>query len=163
MSWQRTSVWPPPMTCGTRCGRRYAAPILSSCRSVCRSPGRRSSRLCATWSSARCSSWGRVSIPQQMRWYTCPPHRAHRLRGLSGMPHGETSPTAGGHTPPADTDTSGGIPRGYRPMCPSAVPQHGPHLPGTVRLRCHPGLPAHRQEAPPDAPGEAYGPRAQGG
>ena len=55
MSWQRTSVWPPPMTCGTRCGRKSAAPILSSCRSVCRSPGRRSSRLCVTWSSARCS------------------------------------------------------------------------------------------------------------
>ena len=46
----------------------------------------------------------------------------------------------------------GRIPRGYRPMCPSAIPQHGPHLPRAVRLRCHPGLPAHRQEAPPDAP-----------
>ena len=54
-------------------------------------------------------------------------------------------------------------PRGYRPMCPPVVPQHGPHLPGAVRRRYHPGRPAHRQEAPPDAPGEAHGPGPQGG
>ena len=41
--------------------------------------------------------------------------------------------------------------------------QHGPHLPGAVRLRCHPDWPAHRPEAAPDAPGEAYGPGTQGG
>ena len=71
-------------------------------------------------------------------------------------------PTPGGRAPSAYTDTSGGIPCGYRPMCPPAVPQHGPHLPGAVRLRCHPDWPAHRPEAAPDAPGEAYGPGTQG-
>ena len=36
-------------------------------------------RPCATWSSGRRSNWGGGSIPQQMRWYTCPHRRAHRL------------------------------------------------------------------------------------
>ena len=57
----------PPMTCGTRCGKRCAVPTQNNCRSACFFPNRKSSRPCATWSSGRCFSWGGVSIPQQMR------------------------------------------------------------------------------------------------
>ena len=64
---------------------------------------------------------------------------------------------------PTCAETSGDIPRGYRPLCAPAVPQHGPHPPGTVRRGYHPKRPAHRQEATPDAPGEAHGPGPQGG
>jgi len=57
----------PPTTCGTRCGRRCTVPTQNNCRSACPSLVRRSSKLCVTRSSGRCSSWSGGSIPQQMR------------------------------------------------------------------------------------------------
>ena len=79
---------------------------------------------------------GRGEHPTADEMVYMPTPSAHRLHhpmcSVGYITHSRS------RTPPAYTDTLGGIPRGYRPMCPPAIPQHGPHLPRAVRRRYHP-------------------------